>query len=312
MFIKKILVVKTTSIEQYQYLLLKVATLINKIFPFILFVSSVFWVLKLKRLRTWSVFQSAGVSVIQILKGPIVVVIILSLFELFYWGPWCNNMMEKAWRIQKKENYWVRPKARWKFIHTPDEGNYIFYVPDTHMEVFHFNKDFMVQKYLYGKTFSIHPRHVHLKTVWVMDSTQSPECLSLYTLKRPLDLFDNTYGKHPFLMSFLELNFQSDNTFLSQTIVLRRHCFLSNTVWFCLLLPFASGVLSGYSRSIYHYISSVFFGCIICFVLFLAKEWSSMMSYAMTGHVLSYMVIWAIPLITGLLTLVLWIEKAEL
>ncbi|PPE04176.1 LptF/LptG family permease [Holospora curviuscula] len=312
LFIKKNLIVKTTSVQQYEYLFLKVATLINKIFPFIIFISGILWVLKMKRLRTWSIFQSSGVSITQILKGPTLAVILISLFELLYWGPWCHGMMEKAWSIQKKETYWIKPKAGWQFIHTPCGRNDIFYLPDTHMELFSFSKNFILRSYVYANKFSVYPHHLRLQRVWVMETDKPPKFLSFHTLKRPSQLFDHTQRKHPFLMSFLELNFQSPNTFLSRTIVLRRQCFLSNTAWFCLLLPFSSAVLSGYYRSVYYYISSIFFGSVICFVLFLAKEWSCMVSYAMTGHLLSYIIVWSVPLVTALLTLVLWIEKAEL
>lgn len=297
--------------EQYEYLFLKVLILINKLFPFIIFISAILWILRLKKLRTWSIFQCAGGSVIQILKGPTFAVIFISLFELLYWGPWCHNMMEKAWNIQKKENYWVQPQSRWKFIHLPNNVSCILHIPDAHMELFFFNKDFTLQKYLYAKKFFVHPGKLRLQQVWSMPIGKHPKLLPSLILDFPF-LSYQSQGKHPFLMSFLELNTLSHNVFLSQTILLRRHYFLSNTVWFCLLLPFASAVLGGYQRSIYKYISRIFFGTVMCFLLFLFKEWSCMISYAMTGHILSYCITWFVPLVTALLTLSLWISKAEL
>ncbi|ETZ06916.1 putative permease [Holospora obtusa F1] len=311
-FIKKNLIVKTTFEDQYEYLFLKVCILVNKLFPFIVFCSGGVWIFRLKKLRTWSIFQCSGASILQVLKGPVLAVILMSMFELFYWGPWCQNMMEKVWIIQKKENYWMQPKARWKFFQTPEKVSYIFYMPGEHIELFSFNKDFILKNYLCAEKFSISSNSLHLQHIWSMPIDQYPKFLKTLIVKFPLFLPGHTPKKHPFLMSFLELSALSRNTFLSQTILLRRQYFLSNTVWFCLLLPFSSAILSGYHRSVYRYIPKIFFGSMICFVLFLAKEWSCIISYSMTGHALSYLITWLVPLLTAFLTLVLWITHSEL
>lgn len=311
LMLKKILVVKTTSFQQFQYIFFKVTALINKFFPFIIFIAGIIWVFRLKKQRTWCVFQSSGVSVLQVLKGPICAVIVISIFELLYWGPWCHKMMEKAWSIQQRDNYWIRPKTHWHLVKGEKDAYTIFYFPDKHMEVFFFKNNFVLQRYIHAKEFSVYPRYIKLKNAWDME-VQAPKYIKEYKLFRPAGLFDAVQSKHPLLMSFLELNFNTNNIFLKQTIQLRRHYFLSNNLWFCLLLPFSVSVLAGYYRSMYRYIVNIFFGSMICFLLFLAKEWSGIFAYTMTKQILSQLVVWSIPLITGMLSIVFWVEKGEL
>ena len=311
LLMKKILVVKTTFFQQWQYTLLKVAVLVHKFFPLVLFIAGLSWVFRLKRQHVWSVFQSSGISVFQILKGPTSLVGLMSILELVCWGPKTHQLMEKTWEIQQKENYWVRPKTSWRFVKDNHQRPMIFHFPDQHMEVFCFNKDFVLERYLYANAFLVYSKHLVLQDVWDMEGGNQLTRVSALKILRPQNLFSTITHKHPLLMSFLELNSRQSNAFLSQTIQLRRHYFFSNSVWFLLIVPFSASILAGYQRSVYKYILNIFLGSAICFILFLAKEWSGLFAYQISGRILGYLIMWSVPLLTLALTLVLWVENAE-
>jgi lipopolysaccharide export LptBFGC system permease protein LptF len=308
---KKILVVKTTAFQQWEYTFLKVIVLVDKFFPFIIFISGISWVLRLKRQRAWSVFQSSGISVFQVLKGPSSVVGLMSVLELVYWGPKSHQLMEKTWAIQQKENYWIRPKTSWRLLKDAEQRPMIFHFPDKHIEVFSFNKNFVLERYVYANNFLVYTKHLILQDVWHMVRGSAPQRLPRLKVPRPLHLFNTVAHKHPLLMSFLELRSRQSNVFLSQTIQLRRNYFLSNSVWCFLLLPFSAAILAGYQRSVYRYLVNIFLGSAICFMLFIAKEWSGLFAYQFSGQILGYLMIWSVPILTLALSVVLWVENTE-
>lgn len=311
LLMKKILVVKTTVFQQWQYTILKVIVLVDKFFPFIIFISGISWVLRLKRQRAWSVFQSSGISVFQVLKGPASVVGLMSVLELVYWGPKSHQLMEKTWAIQQKENYWIRPKTSWRLVKDAEQRPMIFHFPDKHIEVFSFNQNFILERYVYANSFLVYTKHLVLHDVWNMTRGKMPQRVRTLKVLRPHRLFSTVTHKHPLLMSFLELKSRQPNVFLSQTIQLRRHYFFSNSVWFFLLLPFSTAILAGYQRSVYRYLVNIFLGSAICFMLFLAKEWSGLFAYQVSDHILGHLMIWSVPILTLILSVVLWVENAE-
>lgn len=277
--------------------------ILHKVFPFLVFLSVLLFLWRLIRFHELDALFSVGLSVYGVLRVPFFLVFLCAMGDLFLLSPLSQKLANP---LKEKQGKVSLDPGGWQVI--PMHFGYYLVrmaMPRSHLLVFtpesQFQRHWIPQSIQYQKPYLL------FEKAWELIPNQSPRFMlkgQEYITKLP-----RVKNIHPGLMSFIEAHKALEGLAPQKALFLsRRDYLLSHALWIMTLICLAASVMIG---SAYRRLLQVLLGIILCFVLYLIKEWLYAISFPLSylWHPIS---LWGIPLLTFLIAFVVLFEKKEL
>ena len=298
-----------TLYDQMMMASLKIPLLLHKTLPFLLFGAGFLLFFRLIRYQELSAMHSSSVSLWRILSIPMVLTALIGSMDLFFLTPLSTSCFMKMHLSEKT----IEPSEEsWMFCQSPRQIA-ILNTKEKGGGLFLFTPEFFFIKQYTASSLDIQDKTILMKQVWALQPDVAPLFLKDILLPNPMQFMQckSSHSPHPSLMSFIQTHHAIFSTPSPQKIsYFRWHYLLANLLWMITLVALSGSLVIGKTTRMRR-LSRVVFGSLLCLFLYLCQEWLYALGLSFS-YLLSPFLLWVIPLVTGLLSILILFEKNEL
>lgn len=291
----------------YGSIFIKLPFSVHKMLPFVTFVAMIMFSWKLMTQEEWSALEGMGRSPWQILRTPLLWVMLVGLLDVWMLVPLGQKFFNP---FEGKKTEISLDSKGWSLGHTPK--GYIFLYPlGEQKHALEFTKDSVFLHHMIASHIKVARHSIEGRNLWSVGARGIPVQKKQYdiSLSRPLETKER--NKHPLLLSLGEVcDALEPHKKTSLLLEARWHYWWSHFFWSVGLVFLAPALLVG-PQGRQGKMLATGIGLILSLIFYLMKEWLYAISIPL-AHSWPNFFLWIPSLCTAALALILFFEKKEL
>jgi lipopolysaccharide export LptBFGC system permease protein LptF len=290
---------------QLHTVLTKLPLIFHQVFPFLIVLSVLLFMWRLIRFHALEIFHSAGLSLWFILRVPFFIVLGLSLCDLMILVPLSHQMINP---FKEKQGKLSLDAGGWQ-VRIHPQGYSLVRLDAQRPHILTFSLDSTFRNHRTAAQGIKQSPYFVFKNAWEIFPYAPPRGVPM--LKEEIQEWSLAQNQHPGLMSFAETAQALEGSHIPKGALRSRQDYLlSHTFWILSLVPLAAALVVGRTGR-YKKIVHIVLGLMLCAFLYVVKEWlyKTTLPLSFTWQPLS---LWAVPIFTALLALIILFEKKEL